>query len=79
MAKVIYEGFLPDDHEVYKRGAVVITGRNINPSSKKKSEKKEESDKSKDIKKDDNPYRALMRSTAPGISEEKLDFLEQIS
>ena len=35
MAKVTSLGFLPDDHEVYKRGAVVITGRNINPPSKK--------------------------------------------
>ena len=79
MAKVIYEGFLPDDHEVYKRGAVVITGRNINPSSKKKSEKKEESDKSEENQKEESPFRTSMRLTAPGISEEKLDFLEQIS
>ena len=52
MAKVIYKGFLPDDHEVYKRGAVVITGRNINPSSKNKSEEKEEPDKSEENQKD---------------------------
>ena len=50
MAKVINKGFLPDDNEEYKRGTVVITGRNINPSSKKKPEKKEESDKSKENK-----------------------------
>ena len=79
MAKVIYEGFLPDDHEVYKRGAVVITGSNINPSSKKKSEKKEESDKSEEKQRKDSPYRRLVRSTAPGISEEELDFLAKIS
>ena len=35
MAKIISEGFLPDDHEVYNRGAVVITGSNINSPSKK--------------------------------------------
>ena len=51
MAKVIYKGFLPDDHEVYKRSVVVITGRNINPSSKKKSEKKEDPDKSEENQK----------------------------
>ena len=52
MAKIISKGFLPDDHEVYKRGAVVITGRNINPPSKKnkdleklKKENKEEKDR----------------------------------
>ena len=53
MAKVTFLGFLPDDHEVYKRGAVVITGRNINPPSKKtnkeleklKKENKEEKNK----------------------------------
>ena len=55
MAKVIYKGFLPDDHEVYKRGAVVITGRNINPSSKNKSEEKEEPDKSEENQKEESP------------------------
>ena len=79
MAKVIYEGSLPDDHEIYKRGSVVITGYNINPSPKKKSKKKENSKKSQENQRKESPYRRLMRSTAPGISEEKLDFLEQIS
>ena len=40
MAKVTYTGFLSPDNEVYKRGSVVITGNNINPSSKKKSKPK---------------------------------------
>ena len=35
MAKVTSLGFLPDDHEIYKRGAVVVTGYNINPPPKK--------------------------------------------
>ena len=79
MAKVIYEGSLSPDNEFYKRDAVVITGRNINPSSKKKSEKKEESDKSEENQKEESPFRTLVRLTAPGISEEELDFLAKIS
>ena len=79
MAKVTYTGFLSPDNDFYKTGSVVITGYNINPSPKKKSKKKGNSKKSQEKLKDKHLFRILVASTAPGISEEELDFLAQIS
>ena len=49
-----------------------------NKESKNK-ETKEVSKKPQENQKEKSLYRRLMASTAPGISKEKLDFLEQIS